>query len=130
MSTIDEILASGRYTDRLGRRWSSRPSWTTPDGRGVWSHAARLAKVPGGAMFNILDPAQMRLLIERDQHRDVCVGIKRCEDHPVHFVQIYHRFPTTRFVVYGPREWDDEKAYFHTLAEAMNAARALAVRDV
>lgn len=122
MNTTDEILASRRYTDRRGRDWrydTKHRFWlATPGFVAGWKVSDF-----GGP----IDGDQMRLLIERDQHRDECVGIDSCEDHPVYFVQVYNGFPKTRFVVYGPHMFDDEQAYFHTLVDAMEAARALAV---
>lgn len=122
MNTVDEILASGWYTDRQGRAWKYDPDF------GVWlenpSHEGGVTLLSW-----VVDAKHVRLLIERDQHRETCVGIDSCEDHPVYFVRVYNGFPKTRFVVYGPHFFDDEQAYFYTLPEAMDAARALAVGE-
>lgn len=114
MSAVDEILATGQYTDRRGRGWDyveTVASWCSPeiDAEGVsWG-------------CHYLDPTQMRLLIERDMHRGVCPGFWECADHPVPRVAAigsdYGSFaPNTRI-------YDQHT----TLPEAMDAARALAV---
>lgn len=116
--TIEEILATGRYTDRRGRDWAELTTvWLLLD---PW-------RWPDKPKRESMTVSEMRLLIERDMHRDECPGIRRCDSHPVHFVQVYRGFPVTRFVAYGPNEFDDEQAYFHTLSLAVDAARALAV---
>lgn len=111
MSTIDEILASGRYTDRRGKFWL----------------------IAGGEWFQInahphqiLQPAQMRLLIERDQHREACEGAD-CGDHPVPIVRV-------NYIESGCVAWEivpsgspEGRLLAITHAEAMDAARALAV---
>lgn len=107
MSTIDEILASGRYTDRRGKFWL----------------------IAGGEWFQInahphqiLQPAQMRLLIERDLHEDECPGLYACLNHPV-----------PKVLAYAGPEFTASKARslvelrHDTLPAAMDAARALAV---
>ncbi len=119
---VDAILKSGRYTDRRGRAWSYLPltqKWFYPvfDHQGISWPAE---KTP---------TTQMRLLIERDQHRDGCEGLKRCEAHPVPFVNAYQMLKPVRFVAYRPNDFDDEIGTFHTLPEAMDAARALAVGE-
>src|SRR5690625_4989625 len=68
--TVDEILASGRYTDRRGKRWV-RCSYA----------AERLGWFCPTSDRTFLTPAEMRLLIERDQHE--CIGLRRCRSHPV-----------------------------------------------
>lgn len=107
---IDEILESGRYTDRRGRKWKNVTHLN------VESWAAEPYGRP-----DIL-PAQMRLMIERDQHRGECRGLDSCTSHPVPHVLAGRAF-WGRFYVYegGPR------GIRSTLAEAMDAARALAV---
>ncbi|WP_432789265.1 hypothetical protein QYM46_13075 [Brevibacterium sp. K11IcPPYGO002] len=119
MSTVDEILASGRYTDKRGRGWDyveTVASWCSPviDGEGVsWG-------------YRYLDEAQMRLLIERDKHRDVCRGLPHCGTHPVPAVVSW----TTPigYPQYGAH-WRGRHHYTSTLSEAMDAARALAVGE-
>lgn len=114
MSFVDEILASGRYMDRRGRGWDyveTVASWCSPeiDAEGVsWG-------------YRYLDTAQMRLLIEREQHRDECPGLWTCEDHPVPAVTLSRMFRPRVFVNGEPYAW---------FSEAIDAARALAVRDV
>lgn len=122
MSTVDEILAAGWYTDKRGRSWRRLPlsgRWADQviDHQGIhWAGQK-------------IEAAQMRLLIERDQHRDGCEGLKRCEAHPVPFVNAYQMLKPVRFVAYRPNDFDDEIGTFHTLPEAMDAARALAVGE-
>lgn len=109
MSTIDEILASGRYTDRRGRGWNKSPyhEWVYVDRGRFW----------------VYTPRQMRLLIERDMHRDECVGIHWCLTHPVESVD--YDGVLGLWKVWGPGDWF--RGTFGTHAEAMDAARALAV---
>lgn len=123
MNTVDEILASGRYVDRRGREWVRR-LFLRPNIR--WANIIRDSDGIGWPGEKISDD-RMRLLIERDQHRGECVGLKRCEAHPVPFVNAYQMFKPVRFVAYRPNDFDDEIGTFHTLPEAMDAARALAV---
>lgn len=105
MSAVDEILHGGEYTDRRGRRWtrSHFNNWTAP----------RPPQVSA-----LADESQMRLLIERDQHRATCPGLWDCADHPVPAVTLSRRF--------SPRVYVDGEPYIW-LSEAMDAARALAV---
>ena len=123
MSTVDEILASGRYTDRRGRGWDyveTVTSWCSPeiDAEGVsWG-------------YRYIDTAQMRLLIERDQHE--CIGLRRCRSHPVpNVLALQDDISGARwghgFGVYRPGIGDDREAWVDTLPEAMDAARALVV---
>lgn len=111
MSFIDEILASGQYTDRRGRKWKNVTHLN------VESWAAEPYGRP-----DIL-PAQMRLMIERDQHRGECRGLDSCTSHPVPHV-LAGRAHARVFKVVG-RHF--ETRYGATHAEAMDAARALAV---
>ncbi|WP_172170988.1 hypothetical protein [Brevibacterium sp. CT2-23B] len=103
MNTVDEILASGRYTDRRGREWQH--AWF-----GWWT--------PRGGVE--LPPAQMRLLIERDQHRATCPGLWTCTDHPVPAVTLSRTFRPRVYVDGEPYAW---------FSEAIDAARALAVGE-
>ena len=115
--TVDEILATGQYTDRRGRVWSSaKPSI----GDRFWR-----VKRDGG--LEILSPLQMRLLVERDLHRDECRGLAVCEDHPVPSVNCYFGV----FEVWpSGRLWSrTQRRDYHTLSAAMGAARALAVGE-
>lgn len=117
---LEHILATGRYTDRRGRVWKIVRSPLI----GTWWGTPRTDDVK-----LVLHENKMRLLIERDQHRDECEGLKRCEAHPVPFVNAYQMFKPVRFVAYRPNDFDDEIGTFHTLPEAMDAARALAVGE-
>jgi len=122
MNDIDRILASGRYTDRRGREWVRR-LFLRPNTR--WVNIIRDRDGIGWPGEKISD-VQMRLLIERDQHRDVCKGLRVCGDHPVPHVVYYPSEPM--FVV-----WDADSeggsTDFATLPEAMGSARALAVGE-
>lgn len=122
MSTVDEILAAGWYTDKRGRSWRRLPlsgRWADQviDHQGIhWAGQK-------------IEAAQMRLLIERDQH--VCHGLRRCFDHPVPHV-LSAEWDHSRFgglMVYpaGDSLAIDEE--YDTLSEAMDAARALAVGE-
>ena len=107
--TVDEILESGRYVDGRGGKWvrcSGAAEWLG------WFC------VSGGRPF--LTTAQMRLLIERDQHRDECPGLWACEDHPVPAVTLSRMFRPRVYVNGDPYAW---------FSEAMDAARALAVGE-
>lgn len=111
MSTVDEILATGRYVDRRGRKWKIVRSprigiwWGTP-------HTDDLMLV--------LHENKMRLLIEREQHRDECPGLWTCEDHPVPAVTLSRMFRPRVYVNGEPYAW---------FSEAIDAARALAVGE-
>lgn len=114
---VARILASGSYTDRYGREWAEfmvgrRIEW-------AWIHDT-------GVRVSPIARTQMRLLIERDQHRDECRGVRDCQDHPVprvfKFVSPFGRWSTL-----GPgRSWANDSAH-PSFSEAMDAARALAV---
>lgn len=115
---IEEILHGGEYTDRRGRRWTRthRNNWLSP----------RRPRVSA-----IADESQMRLLIERDQHRDVCPGLSACQGHPVPFVEKHVQYGGGSFAVIDTTRPGgaigsivDE---FPTHTEAMDTARALAV---
>lgn len=112
--TVDEILATGRYTDRRGREWR---------------------KVAYGASWfslgtnTIIRGAQMRLLIERNMHRDECPGLINCENHPVPCVTLAGG-PYGCFHV-NPADDSEETYVAHECSHewAMDAARALAVSE-
>ena len=119
--TVDEILASGRYTDRRGKRWvrcsyaAERLGWFCPTGD-----------------CTFLTPAEMRLLIERDQHE--CPGLRQCLDHPAPNVLALEDDMGgpkwgNGFGVYRPGTDDVREAWVDTLPSAMDAARALAVGE-
>lgn len=111
--TVDEILAHGRYTDRRGRTWKNVTHWN------VESWAAEPYGKP-----DIL-PEEMRLLIERDMHRDVCGGIAECYSHPVVSV-IWHR-TYEHWLVFNESSFYPTGAPYDALEDALRDASALAV---
>lgn len=115
---VEHILASRRYTDRRGRVWKERPS-------GVWSHVEQIVPVLG-VLYSTRLPDQMRLLIERDQHREECVGLNACWCHPVPSVITSCESGGEKLEVYAAHASVPTK-FRDTLPEAMDAARALAV---
>lgn len=112
MSAINEILASGQYTDRRGREWVHKHK----DGR--WFY-----EPDGPRGIDMMHSAQMRLRIERDQHKDVCPGLRWCLTHPV--ASVDRNRLSKSWQVWGPGDWHRTSRGTH--AEAMDAARALAV---
>lgn len=116
--TVDEILASGRYTDRRGRRFGRIASPSTY--RGEWLQWwPEIRPYPD----EVLSPDQMRLLIERDMHRDVCPGLQGCHlEHPSPRVKASYG----KYFVYRPFSIFHEE-FYENLPGAMDAARALAV---
>lgn len=121
MNTVDEILETGRYTDRRGRSWR-------PNLGDNWVHF-RGRKPRGELFYDVLTDPEMRLLIERDQHRDECPRVGVCRNHPVPRVTFCD---VGGFDVWAAGELT--KAEFArpciaTRAEAMDAARALAVGE-
>jgi len=118
--TVDEILATGKYTDRRGREWN----------HSTYLNVESWRAKPYGRLE--VSPAQMRLLIERDQHE--CIGLRRCRSHPVpNVLALQDDISGARwghgFGVYRPGVSDDREAWVDTLPEAMDAARALAVGE-
>lgn len=109
MSTVDEILNHGD-----GEYW-------TRDGLALFRRADGSWASTCGACVHTAE--QMRLRIERDQHRDECRGLDSCTSHPVPHV-LAGRAHARVFKVVG-RHF--ESRYGVTLSEAMDAARALAV---
>ena len=112
MMTVDEILATGQYTDRRGRAWDYFDTRVDYDRWQRWESR--------GDEDLILEPDEMRLLIERDQHRDVCPGLYNCMNHHVPIVW------------YGgiSEGWCVDLGNWHSsLSDAMDAARALAVGE-
>lgn len=112
--TVDEILASGRYTDRRGRRW-------TRSNYGIWMHPVAFHPVLG-VRSETRQLNEMRLLIERDMHR-CSTALQYCANHPVP-------------VVWKSRPFKDFAAkskhgggWFSTHSEAMDAAYRLAVAN-
>ena len=119
--TVDEILATGRYTDRRGRAWDYFDTRVDYDRWQRWESR--------GDEDLILEPDEMRLLIERDQHRDVCAGLYGCDDHPVLKVTRKRRRGSIGFWVWSPIDRKGIVASTGTLAAAISAARALAVGE-
>ena len=98
----DAILASGSYTDRRG-------TW--------WGYMRGIDRWVDREVTTDLTPAQMRLKIVREQHRNRCEGLLDCDDHPV--PRVYRARP---FWIAG----DSEGAAGHrTLAEAIAAAHQM-----
>lgn len=64
----DSILASGRYVDRRGRRW------TETEPHGMWFDWEAIMRI---------DHSRMRLLIVRDLHREIGCSPRDCKFHPV-----------------------------------------------
>ena len=116
--TVDEILAAGQYTDRRGREWFvvGQDSDLGP----AWIYNEE----PFGAQA-LIGTHQMRLLIERDQHRDECGELPWCDKHPVPVVIVCHETgePWGQFKVRA----HGKAKVFRTFPEAMGAARAWAV---
>lgn len=119
MRAIDEILATGWYTDKRGREWHHSaflPRWVTSSGFNYF-----------GPVYAFVYEAEMRLLIERDQHRDVCPGLNLCSRHPVPRVLIRYRWSTDAyFIAIGPGYRSG--GTHDTLAEAMDGGYELAVQ--
>ena len=117
--TVDEILASGQYTDGRGREWLYDGDFD------IWVASVQTYENVT-SIEGIIDPDHMRLLIERDQHE--CKGLSRCIDHPVPIVLVFEGYFGAQSA--GPLDIDDLKRPMReTLAEAMDAARALAVGE-
>ncbi|MFE1082467.1 hypothetical protein [Brevibacterium sediminis] len=126
MSTVDEILASGRYVDRRGREWVRR-LFLRPNIR--WANIIRDSDGIGWPGEKISGD-RMRLLIERDQHRGECRSLLECDDHPVPQVLLAEGWEFGaggRFFIIAPRKSAATGGWHDTLPEAMDAARALAV---
>ena len=119
--TVDEILATRFYLDRAGRGWNAVTFWASAKGLDtVQKWVGRLG---------MLSQDQMRLLIERDQHRDECPGLINCENHPVPCVTLAGG-PYGCFHV-NPADDSEETYVAHECSHewAMDAARALAVGE-
>ena len=118
--TVDEILATGQYTDRRFRLWEHSQNMRTGEECWmIWEPYFRRTE---------LTPAQIRLLIERDQHRDECPGLNACNGHPVPSVITPIAWGSRDFEVYAA--WANTTSTFkQSLPEAMDAARALAVGE-
>lgn len=115
MADVDAILARGRYTDLKGRTWFKCVTLCAHGG-GWWLASKGLTRRLEDWH---LTHDQMRTLIVRDQHRETCPGLRRCQEHPVPHV-VYWRL-SRWFAVYDLPGGREETAY--TLAEAIDAAR-------
>ncbi|RBP66407.1 hypothetical protein DFO66_103354 [Brevibacterium sanguinis] len=111
---VDAILASGRYVDRRGVHWKALAAGQT------WGRVNESGFAIGGVM---LTPDQMRLLIERDRHRDECPGLNRCWNHPVPKVA-QSRLLKDWMAVYAANA-PERDTWYPTLAEAFAAAEKL-----
>lgn len=123
MSAVDEILERGLYTDRRGREWVRR-LFLRPNTR--WVSIIRDSDGIGWPGEKISDD-RMRLLIKRDQHRDVCVGLHWCDSHPV--PRVHFNIHTGAPIVIAGDEYIFADGGFSSHAEAMDAARAWAVGE-
>ena len=112
----DAIMSAGQYVDRRGRRWHLCPAKR-------WKHAADIHPA-FGVLYDTLTPAQMRLMIERDQHRSVCPGLRDCDDHPVPVVIDWTQ--RIGYPCFGAH-WVDRSVYVPTLPRAYSAALQLAL---
>lgn len=116
--TVNEVLASGEYADRRGREWRH----IHQDGRWFYEPDGMWFK-DGRKVIRVARADEMRLLIERDQHRDECVGLWDCTDHPVPVVHVERG----AFWVGVPGSPYAIGARYVSLWHAMNAAYRLAV---
>ena len=117
--TVDEILATGQYRDRRGREWKRGPSFVC---NRDWFYLNGIYK--GG----YANDTEMRLLIERDQHRDECEGLGYCLGHPVPHV-IVARYRPAMFSIHEAGGRSEVVDFRHDLPAAVDAARALAVGE-
>ena len=118
--TVDEILATGQYADKRGREWRHI------HGDGRWFHEPDgMWFKDGKKVIKMVHAPQMRLLIERDQHRAVCEGIAFCESHPVYRVVIYDPGEFVIFVSFDSIPLSERE----TLPEAIDSACWLAESD-
>ena len=121
MMTVDEILATGQYTDKRGREWKRGPSFVC---NRDWFYRIGIYKA------GYANDTEMRLLIERDQHRDECPGLRDCFAHPVPHVVSYQRNAGVVQAYPADRDHDARRASVHTtFSRAMDAARTLAVGE-
>lgn len=125
--TVDEILATGRYTDKRGRAWNYDPDFD------VWvEYSSREDGILD--LGWIVDTKDVRLLIERDQHRDECPGLEMCWSHPVPSVLIdvdglFWVSPANSDAMDALLSGYNGDPEYDTLHAAMDAARALAVGE-
>ena len=115
--TVDEILAQREYLDRCGREWNLTDYWVdraTFDYVQMWLSPDRVATQD-----------EMRLLIERDMHRDACPRLSECKYHPRPHILTCEEVRGW-FMVFEPNAYF-ERRYFESLPDAMDAAYRLAV---
>ena len=108
--SVEALMAWGEYVDRQGRTW-----WRD-DVHKDWVRA------PLTAVSHSLSPAQMRRRIEREQHRDMCPGLKWCDDHPVPHVLSVSWWYEPAYQVYS-RHGGQAQPHEYTFAEAIDAAQ-------
>ena len=117
--TVDEILATGKYTDRRGREWDYLDMRVDYDRWQRWESR--------GDEDLILEPDEMRLLIEREQHECPPGGMNYCLDHPA--VNVLRSSENGAWFVFDRFEDVCSGPAYPTWREAMSAARALAVGE-
>ena len=123
--TVDGILAAGQYMDRRGQVWLRCPIECFLGGGWFCRSAIGSARKRAGWH---LPESEMRLLIERDQHRDECPGLNACNGHPVPSVITPIAWGNRDYEVYAA--WANTASTFkQSLPAAMDAARALAVGE-
>ena len=130
MLTVDEYLHGGEYIDFRGRRWCRLADlkWDS-DAAVMRTTAIGWCRMRGLIEYDPpISESKMRLLIERDLHREECAAhLSACLTHPVPKVWAGRR--------YKPRRWYAEGAAageilgFDSFSEAIDAARALAVKS-
>lgn len=102
----DAIMDSGVYVDRRSHVW-----------RGSYDLLYKTTRWEDETTGHAATPDQMRLRIERDQHRDECPGLRRCSEHPV---------PVVAKSRYGNAWLTRPFTFIHrTLPEAFAAAEQL-----
>lgn len=118
--TVDEILASGTYTDRHGRVWEVfGQEGDLGIGWGYWE--------PPFGIQAVIGTHHLRTIIERDMHRGVCGGgrLADCIQHPVPSVT---RTATGEWGAYGAL-CSLSSSRHATFPAALDAARELAVGE-
>ena len=113
--TVDDFSEDGWYVDRRGWHW-----FRAEHQRGQWHHFEEWGE------WHLTD-AQMRVLIERDQHRRSCIGLSHCDEHPV--ASVVWGWGERQWIVFKPYGWENNDGIFCDHAAAMSAARALAVSE-
>ena len=111
--TVDEILASGRYTDRRGREWVRGEVC-----EGHWYQYQS---------DQLISDSEMRLLIERDLHECDSLGLSCCNEHPV--VSVIRNPDTGGWLVFDRFGIERVGPEYRKWPDALAAARALAVGE-